>query len=173
MRATPCKRMARRLARRLMIAIAAAGAAGVTPADEATLAQATPVAEAALDELRGGFDIPENLRASLRLERAAYVNGEQVAKLAVDIPDIGRMTAEQANALAHAAGTLIIQGGPNNAFNMLELGPASTVIQNTLNDLHLVALTTISVEVNSLGAFREMAFQDGLRDALGSIPGVR
>ena len=169
MRATTCKRLVRRLA----LAVATAGAAGVAPADEAALGRITPVAEAALDQMRGGFDIPENLHAALRLERAAYVNGEQVAKLAVDIPDIGRMTVEQANALAQAAGTLVIQGGPNNAFSMLELGPASTVIQNTLNDLHLVALTTISVEVNSLGAFREMAFQDGLRDGLGSIPGVR
>jgi hypothetical protein len=167
--ATPCKRKGARCA----LAIAAAGAVGVASADEATLEQTTPVAEAALDELRGGFDFPENLHAALRLERAAYVNGEQVARLAVDIPDIARMTAEQANALAQAAGTLVIQGGPNNAFNLLELGPASTVIQNTLNDLHLVALTTISIEVNSLSAFREMAFQDGVRDGLASIPGVR
>jgi hypothetical protein len=162
----------RALRPRLALALVAAAAAGVAAADEA-LEDATPVAEAALEELRGGFEIPANLHAALRLERAAYVNGERVANFAVDIPDIARMTAEQANALAQAAGTLTIQAGPDNAFSMLELGPASTVIQNTLNDLHLVALTTISVDVNSLGAFREMAFQDGLRDGLGSIPGVR
>lgn len=160
------------MARRFALALAAAGAAGMTAAEEPSLEQATPVAEAALDELRGGFEIPSNLLASLRLERAAFVNGERVANLAVDIPDIAHITTEQASALAHAAGALIIQAGPENSFNLLELGPASTVIQNTLNDQHLVALTTISVEVNSLSAFREMAFHDGLREGLG-VPGVR
>ena len=83
------------------------------------------------------------------------------------------MTTEEATALAEAAGTLLIQNGPNNAFNVADLGPASTVIQNTLNDQHLLTLTTISVEVNTLGAFRELAFQDGLRDSMTTIPGVR
>lgn len=161
------------IARRFALGMVAACAAGVSPADEPSLEQTTPVAEAALDELRGGFDIPANLHASLRLERAAFVNGERVANLAVDIPDIAHITTEQASALAHAAGALIIQSGPENSFNLLELGPASTVIQNTLNDQNLMALTTISVEVNSLSAFREMAFHDGLREGLGSIAGVR
>jgi hypothetical protein len=143
------------------------------PAEDLPPAGAMPVTDAALEAQRGGFDFPENLHAALRLERAAYVNGEQVLSLSVDIPDIAAMTGEQASALAHAAGTLVIQGGPNNTFSLLELGPASTVIQNTLNDQHLVAMTTLSVEVNSLSAFREMVFQDGLREGLGGIAGVR
>jgi hypothetical protein len=53
------------------------------------------------------------------------------------------------------------------------VGPASTVIQNTLNDQALMTLTTIGVEVDTLGAFRETNFQDGLRDTLAGIPGVR
>jgi hypothetical protein len=83
------------------------------------------------------------------------------------------MTAEQATALAVAAGMLVIQNGPNNAFNLTDLGAAATIIQNTLSDQHLVTLTTISVEVNTLGAFHEINFQDGLRDVLVTIPGVR
>jgi hypothetical protein len=160
------------IARQLLWVLAGCAPAAVL-ADDPPLEHATPVAEAALDALRGGFEIPGNLRASLRLERAAYVNGERVFSAAVDIPDIATMTVEQASALAHTAGTLVIQGGPNNTFNLLELGPASTVIQNTLNDQHLMALTTVSVDVNSLGAFREMAFQDGLREGLGGITGAR
>jgi hypothetical protein len=158
--------------RSFLFALAACSPVAVL-ADDDSLAGARPVTDAALEALRGGFDFPENLHAALRLERAAYVNGEQVLSVAVDIPDIATMTTEQANALAHAAGTLVIQGGPNNTFNLMELGPASTVIQNTMNDQHLVALTTVSVEVNSLSAFREMAFQDGLREGLGGISGVR
>jgi hypothetical protein len=144
----------------------------VALADDAPLDGAPRVADATLEAVRGGFEIPA-LHVALRLERAAYVNGEQVLIVAVDIPDIATMTAEQATALAHAAGTLVIQGGPANTFNLMDFGPASTVIQNTLNDQHLVALTTVSVEVNSLSAFREMAFQDGLREGLGVIAGVR
>jgi len=150
-----------------------AGGAGAALADEPTPFDAVPVADAALAELRGGLEIPENLHAGLKLERLAFVNGEQVAHLSVEIPDIASMTTEQATALANAAGTLLIQGGANNVFNPVDLGPASTVIQNTLNDQHLVALTTISVQVNTLGALRELAFQDGVRDALGNVAGVR
>jgi hypothetical protein len=158
---------------RSLVAAAAMMASMAALGDDHALTDAVPVGEAALEQVRGGFDIPENLHASLQLERIVAANGEQIAHLAVDIPDIGHMTVEQAESLAHAAGTLVIQGGPNNAFNLMELGPAATVIQNTLNDQHLVAVTTLNVEVNSLAAFREMAFQDGLRDGLGGITGVR
>jgi len=142
-------------------------------ADEPAFAGVAPVANAVLDGVRGGFEVPENLRASMSLERVAYVNGELVATRSASIPDIGNMTSDQAAALANATGTLVIQNGPNNAFNVADLGASSTVIQNTLSDQHLVALTTISVEVNSLSAFREMNFQDGLRDTLIATPGVR
>ena len=152
-------------------ALAMLAASGSLLADD--LADATRVPEAVLEEVRGGFDIPENLHASLMLERIARVNGEQVAHLTVDIPDIGRMTAEQASALAEAAGPLVIQNGPANSFNLADVGPASTVIQNTLTDQHIVALTTISVAVNTLGAYQQMIFHDGLAQALGGIAGVR
>lgn len=141
-------------------------------ADDSAFSGAAPVADDTLDTIRGGFEMPDNLHASMTLERSAYLNGELVISRSVTIPDIGNITAEQAAALAETAGTIVIQNGPNNAFNVPDLGPASTVIQNTLNDQHLVTLTTLSVEVNSLGAFREMNFQDGLRDSL-VIPGVR
>jgi hypothetical protein len=165
MRAAPCLRFA--------FAAMALGASMLAVGDDSAFTASATVAESTLDGLRGGFESPENLHASLRLERVAFANGEQVAHLAVDIPDIGHMTAAQAEALVHAAGTLVIQGGPNNAFNLVELGPAATVIQNTLSDQHLVAITTLDVQVNSLSAFREMAFHDGLRDGLAAVAGVR
>jgi hypothetical protein len=157
----------------LVLAAAALGTSLQALGDESALIEAAAVPEAALDGLRGGFEIPANLHASLQLERLVTANGEQIAHLSADIADIGHMTVTDAEALAHAAGTLVIQGGPDNAFNLMELGPAATVIQNTLNDQQLVSVTTLNVQVNSLGAFREMAFHDGLRDGLGSITGVR
>jgi len=157
---------------RLALAVAALCASLGARGDESALTESVAVPESALDALRGGFDIPANLHASLQLERVVTANGEQIAHLAADIADIGHMTVADAEALAHAAGTLVIQGGPNNAFNLMD-GPTAMVIQNTLNDQHLVAVTTLNVQVNSLPAFREIAFQDALRDGLGSITGVR
>lgn len=158
---------------RILIAAAAMGASMAAPGDEVALTEAASVSEATLEQVRGGFDIPANLHASLQLQRVVFANGEPIANLAAEVPDIAHMTVAQAESLAQAAGTLVIQGGPNNAFSLVELGPAATVIQNTLNDQHLVAITTLNVEVNSLSAFREMAFQDGVRDGLGGITGVR
>jgi len=159
------------LFRQLVAISVTAGVAAAVFADEESFS--TPVADGILDAARGGFEIPDNLHVAFTLERAAYVNGELVAHLGAEIPDVGKMTAEQANALAAAAGTLLIQNGPDNTFSLSEVGPASTVIQNTLNDQALMTLTTISVEVNTLGAYQEMNFQDGLRDTLTGIPGVR
>ena len=155
-----------------MIYAILASAASFARADDLTPDHAAPVSEATLDAQRGGFDVPE-LRIALQLERAAYVNGEEIVRLTADIPDVTHMTVAQAQTLANAASALVIQSGPDNGFNAVQLGPASTVIQNTLNDQQLVAMTTLNVQVNSLAAFREAGFQDSLRSGLGSITGVR
>lgn len=160
-------------ARSRLACLAVAMSASMLALGDDALSEAAAVPESALDRVRGGFEIPANLHAALRLERLVSANGEQVAHLAADIPDVGHMTVAEAESLARAAGTLVIQGGPDNAFHLMELGPTATVIQNTLDDQQLVAVTTLDVQVNSLAAYREMAFQDGLRDGLGSIAGVR
>jgi hypothetical protein len=147
--------------------------AAMAPADDAAFLDAAPLAEAVLEEVRGGIEIPGNLHASFKLQRTAYLNGERIVDLGVDIPDIANMTAGQASALAQAAGAIVIQNGPDNAFAASGFGAASTVVQNTLSDQHLVTLTTLSVEVNSLGAFRELNFQEGVSQALSAIGGVR
>ena len=161
------------ICQRMMLVCLAAGLSAAAFADGFSFSKAARVADTALDEVRGGYETPANLRASLTLERTAYVNGERVANINASVPDIANMSAAEAAQLATAAGTLLVQNGPNNAFDVADLGPASTVIQNTLNDQHLVTLTTIGVEVNSLGAFRDMTFQDGVRDSVIALPGVR
>ena len=148
------------------------GSPAMVQADE-SFADTAPIEESALDTVRGGFDIPGNLLASIRLERAAWLDGELVASLSVDIPDVAHMTPAQAEDLRQAAGTLVIQNGPANAFSLADLGPASTVIQNTLSDTQVMSLTTLSVGVNTLGLMRDLNFQDSLRDSLVALPGVR
>jgi hypothetical protein len=157
----------------LLAAFATAAIADDAIADDAAFTADAAVPERALDEVRGGFEIPENLQASVALARSAFVNGERVAHSSVRVADIGNMTASEAGALAEAFTTMVVQNGPANTFGPPDLGPASLVIQNSLNDQHLVALTTLNVEVNTLGAFREINFQDGLTQTLGAIGGVR
>jgi hypothetical protein len=156
-----------------MAAAILASFTGAGLADETSFSEDTAVPEIALDDVRGGYELPENLRASLALDRSAYVNGERVAHASVRVADLAQMTASEASALADTFTTLVIQSGPANTFSVPDLGPASTVIQNTLNDQHLVTLTTLDVAVNTLGAFREFNFQDGVVQALGASGGVR
>jgi hypothetical protein len=131
------------------------------------------VSESVLMEVRGGFETRDALRASLTLSRSAFVDGREVADIHVDIADIGNMTTAEARALARAASSLVIQSGRNNAVNLPDLGAGATVIQNTRNDTALSALTTIGVQVNSLAAFRELNFLQGLRQSAINAGGVR
>jgi hypothetical protein len=124
---------------------------------------AAPVDDAVLARTSGGFELPARLNAALQLDRAAYVNGELVADHSVRIADLGAMTAQEAAALAEAARPLVIQNGPRNSFDVAQVGQAATVIQNTLNDQRLASMTTLRVEVNSLAAYREANFQQGLQ----------
>lgn len=80
----------------------------------------TAVSEDRLDDMRGGFDIPsvDNLRISFGIDRAVYVNGALTTSVSVNIPDVARMTADQARQLAAVANTVsLVQNGPNNAFS--------------------------------------------------------
>jgi hypothetical protein len=133
-----------------------------------------PVDSETLDDLRGGFEIVSGLKASFGVERAAYVNGELVAKYSVNIPDIAAMTAEQATALNEAMNSVVlIQNGPDNSFDLADVAPGSTVIQNTLSDQHIVTMTTINADVSSLAVLRDVAAQESLQLALNRVVGAR
>ncbi|WP_167525588.1 flagellin [Cupriavidus oxalaticus] len=66
-----------------------------------------PVAHEKLDELRGGFELP-NLQVSFGIERAVYINGALVVATSINIPDVGRITADQAARLATTLGPAIV-----------------------------------------------------------------
>ena len=133
-----------------------------------------PVDAATLDDLRGGFEVFNGLKASFGVERAAYVNGELVAKYSVNIPDIAAMTAEQATALNEAMNSVVlIQNGPDNSFDLANVAPGSTVIQNTFSDQHIVTMTTINADVSSLAVLRDVAAQESLQLALNRVVGAR
>ncbi|MDW3681271.1 hypothetical protein RA280_05845 [Cupriavidus sp. CV2] len=95
----------------------AAGNAGPSAAQEprvpearSTMASWKPVAQERLDELRGGFDVGAGLQVSFGIERAVFINGALVVSTSLNIPDVSRITADQASRLAAALGVAVGAG---------------------------------------------------------------
>jgi hypothetical protein len=148
---------------------AAVGAGNTAvPAAGDDITQWVPVGQDTLDEMRGGYDMGNGLVASFGIDRAVYVNGELVTSTSFYVPDIAHMTAAQATSMATALNSVsVTQVGPNNTFSPSALGgmSAGTVIQNTLNNQRIQSITTLNTTVNTLNAFREANFQEGLQQA--------
>lgn len=122
-----------------------------------------------LGVVRGGFDAGSGLVVSFGIERAVYVNGDLVTSTRLDIPNIGQTSVEQATALAAATSTVsIVRNGPGDTLDPAALArpTAGTVVQNSLNDQHIQALTTLDTTVNSLDLFKGLNLQDTLQTAL-------
>ena len=129
-----------------------------------------PLPAEKLDGLRGGYQLPSGLLLSFGIERVAWINGEMVSYLRVDIRDVAHMTPEQAQALSRIAQTQLIQVGPGNVAN--GLGHGGLVIQNTLDGQDIRARTTLDVSVNTLGLFQALNAGDALRNAGVTAPGA-
>ncbi|TMS58475.1 hypothetical protein MW7_007015 [Imbroritus primus] len=129
-----------------------------------------------LDTMRGGFVTPQGLHVAFGIERAIYVNGELVASVNISIPDLGRITQEQARALANVNTTMnLVQNGPANTFQPALENPLTvgTVIQNTLNNQQISSLLRIDAIVNTLEGFKNMHAQTALSQALANVTGGR
>ena len=160
------------------LALAAAGhacAAGMDSMDNNPVHAWHAVSEDKLDDMRGGFDVPAlaGLHISFGIDRAVYVNGDLVASASVNIPDVARMTAAQAQQLASVVNTVnLVQNGPNNVAPpdvAAGAAAAATVIQNSLNNQTLQAVTTINAAVNSLPQFRQLNLSNVLQGALANV----
>lgn len=123
-----------------------------------------------LDRMRGGFELPSGLVLSFGIERLVYVNGNLVAQASVRIPDVSRITPEQAQALAQMKQGMVVQVGGGNTF-----APSGVVdgvvIQNTLDGTDIRAMTTLDVGVGTLGMFQHLNAAAALQDALNRAPG--
>jgi len=127
------------------------------------------VSDNRLDAIRGGFDGGNGLVVSFGIERAVYLNGNLVSRTNVNIPDVAKMTADQASALAATTTTVnIIQNGPGNTFDPATFShaAAATVIQNSLDNQDIRSLTTINAAVNDLGTYGSLNLQRSLQAAL-------
>lgn len=133
-----------------------------------------PLGTERLADERGGLETATGLRLSFGIERAVYVNGELLTRTSVDIPDIRNMTAEQAAALDQAANSVVVvQNGPNNTVDIASIAPGTTVIQNTLNDQHIVNLTTISADANTLSMFQGINIGESFARSQNSVAAPR
>jgi hypothetical protein len=129
-----------------------------------------PVDPARLADMRGGLMMPSGLVLSFGIERLVYVNGQLVASANLQIPDLGRMTADQASALAAINEGRVVQIGENNRIDPGASGNA-LVIQNTLDGQAITALNTLNVGVGTLATLQEINSFDALRSALIASPG--
>ena len=125
------------------------------------------ISEEKLDTMRGGFDVANGMKISFGVSRMAVVNGNLVTQTSFNIPDLSNMTTQQAQSLAAAnIGSLLQNGGGNIAQQGSVQGLSGAVIQNTLSNQNIQALTTINASVNSLGLFKSMNLGATLNNAL-------
>ena len=71
------------------------------------MAKWKPVAQARLEESRGGFDAA-GLQVGFGIDRAVFVNGALAVSTSITIPDISSITAAQATQLAQALGQVTV-----------------------------------------------------------------
>jgi hypothetical protein len=113
------------------------------------------ISDERLDKMRGGFDLASGLKVSFGISRMVVVNGNLLTTTSFNIPDISNISAQQAQQLASVNAGALIQNGPGNVVQPGALpGTSGAVIQNTLNNQNIQALTTINTTVNSLSMFK-------------------
>jgi hypothetical protein len=131
---------------------------------------------AQLQTMRGGFETVAGLTVSFGVVRTVSINGDVVNRTSFNLPDVAKISAEQAR-LATAAITeaSVVQNGFGNQVGTSVRSQVSggTLIQNTLNDQTIQTLTVINAGVNSLGLFKSINLQGALKDALFSSLSAR
>lgn len=142
-----------------------ADAASPDSAPDALGSEWVPVDPALLAEMRGGMLLPSGLSLSFGIDRLVYVNGDLVASTHLHIADIAQMSREDAAALVALNQGTVIQIGSGN---VITPGQAvnGLVIQNTLDNQDIRALTSLQVGVDTLGMLQEINSYDALHNAL-------
>lgn len=87
-----------------------------------------PVTEDRLDEMRGGFDVG-GLQVSFGIERAVFVNGALAVATSITIPDVARITSEQAAKLAATLGPAIVSSTQADVNSALAGNPTTAGVQ--------------------------------------------
>jgi hypothetical protein len=126
------------------------------------------VGDRTLDRLRGGFDVGGGLLVSFGITRAVYINGDLVTQTTLNFGRISELTPVQATQLNQQMAALnLVQTGPGNSVGpgVLATG-GGTIIQNTLNNQHIVNQTVIDARSNAMGMIKNLNIQNTLNEAL-------
>jgi len=129
------------------------------------------VGAAALDQERGGFDLPSGLTMSLGIERLVSINGQLVTQTSFSIANLASISADEARQARDVLGsTQLVQNGSGNLASIAS-GIGGTFVQNSLNNQTIGTQTIISANVNSASLLKDLNFNSALRDAgLRGIP---
>lgn len=130
-----------------MLAVPAAARADGLDADW------VPVSAQRLEACRGGFELGNGLVAALNVERLVSINGNLVSSSRLNLDEMSRLSAAQAQAAQAAM--------------------AGQVIQNSASGQLIRSQTTITTTVNSLSLLKTLNFEGSLRDALSAAAGPR
>jgi hypothetical protein len=128
------------------------------------------VADATLDQLRGGFVGDDGLRIAIGIERLVHINGELVSSTMLNIPDLASLQARGATLEGPLHG--LVQNGPGNFVDPSLLGSNGpgmlTVIQNSLDHQVIVGTTRIDLTLSGMRAMRLSDTLSGLNVQLHS-----
>ncbi|MGJ7508915.1 hypothetical protein [Variovorax sp. GT1P44] len=134
------------------------------------------VSNQTLDRQRGGFDPGNGLLVSFGITRAVYINGSLVTQTTLDFGQVNNLTPVQAAQLNKQLSTLnLVQNGPGNTVQPQQGGANyGTVIQNTLDNQHIVNQTVINATSNAAGMLRNFNIQSTVSDGVArAIMGSR
>jgi hypothetical protein len=135
----------------------------VGAADRPLGAEWKPVDIERLEGMRGGFVAPQGFVISFGIERVVSINGEVVASTSLRIPDIARLTAEQAQGLASLRDSQVVTVG---AGTLVTGGTGGLVIQNAIDGQSISARTSLDVSLNTLQLYRGTQLDAAITRAL-------
>ena len=150
-------------------AVHAAPSAKTEAAAASTLFGVAPASDSVLSAACGGYDLGNGLLVSFGISRLVYINGGLAANISVNIPDLSHMNAAQANALKSLLnGITLVRNGPGNFADPAAFNGAigGIVIQNSLDNQRIQALTTFDARVKNLGMFNALNLGNTLQSAL-------
>ena len=148
--------------------------------DEDFTTRRSPVNEAVLDTMRGGFQRgPDGPFMSFGIERNVFLDGELVSSTVLTIQDMKRYSdlrrfdpfvgrSDTKHFANHPSDTFtLIQSGPGNSLppNLSALPPFTTVIQNSLDNRTIQTETVINATVEALTWTRSLHLGNALSQA--------
>lgn len=145
-----------------------------------------------LDALRGGFNMGNGLMVSFGITSAVFINGALVTETTLNINRLADLSSSEIAQLGQKLNTLsLVQNGPGNTMasnaaaapnksgsanatvSSIAGAAGGTIIQNTLNNQHILYQTTVNASSNGLGMVRTGNLQNTLTEAIQQSIGQR